>query len=201
MPDCTRVFIAIAVSELLERELVRLQEELAPAIPGCRWTSAFCTVSPDATAFLGDVPNSELSPICQAVASSAGRIEPFEIGVKGIGAFPSAIRPRVIWAGVTASDINRLLDLQESIVNSLASIGHRPDDQRFHPHVTLGRIKHQRHRPVDLTALFERNRSWSAGQFTVADVQGFASTLGPTGSAYQVLGRGPLVDKKTESLA
>jgi RNA 2',3'-cyclic 3'-phosphodiesterase len=199
MPDCTRVFIAIAVCEPLERKLVRLQEELAPAIIGCRWTSALpfhLTL-----AFLGDVPNSALSPICQAVASSAGKIEPFEIGVKGIGAFPSAIRPRVIWAGVTVPDQNRLLDLQASIVTSLASIGHRPDDQRFHPHVTLGRIKHQRHGPGDLTVLFERNRLWSAGQFTVADIQIFASTLGPTGSAYQVLGRGPLVDKKTESRA
>ena len=73
-------------------------------------------------------------------------IEPFEIEVKGLGAFPSAKQPRVIWAGVTALNLKPLLDLQESIVNSLARIGHRPDDQRFHPHVTLGRIKHRRDR-------------------------------------------------------
>ena len=118
MPDCTRVFIAIAVPEPLERELARLQAELAPAVPGCRWTSALpfhLTL-----AFLGDVPDSDLSAICQAVASSAGAIEPFEIEVTGLGAFPSAIRPRVIWAGVTAPNLKLLLDLQESIVNSLA---------------------------------------------------------------------------------
>ena len=129
---------------------------------------------------------------------AAGSIEPFEIEVKGLGAFPSAIRPRVIWAGVTAPNLKPLLDLQESIVNSLARIGHRPDDERFHPHVTLGRIKHQRHGPGDLTGLIERHRLWSAGPCTVAEVQVFASTLGPTGSAYKVLGRGPLVGKKTE---
>ena len=131
MPECTRVFIAIAIPEPLERELARLQAELAPDVPGCRWTSALpfhLTL-----AFLGDVPNSDLSAICQVVAASAASIEPFEIEVKGLGAFPSATRPRVIWAGVTAPNLKPLIDLQESIVNSLARIGHRPDDERFQP--------------------------------------------------------------------
>jgi 2'-5' RNA ligase len=199
MPECTRVFIAIAIPEPLDRQIVRFQEELAPAIPGCRWTSALpfhLTL-----AFLGDVPNSDLSAICRVVAASAGEIEPFEIEVKGVGVFPSAIKPRVIWAGVTAPNLKLLFDLQESIVYSLAGIGHRPDDQRFHPHVTLGRIRHQRHGPGDLTAIIERYRLWSAGKYTVTDVEVFASTLGPTGSAYDELGRGPLAGKKTESRA
>ena len=199
MPDFTRVFIAIAVPEPLERQLTRLQTELATAVPGCRWTSALpfhLTL-----AFLGDIPDTDLNAICQVVASSAGTIEPFEIEVKGVGAFPSAIKPRVIWAGVTTPNLKLLFDLRESIVYSLAGIGHRPDDQRFHPHVTLGRIKHQRHGPGDLTANIERYRLWSAGKYTVTDVEVFASTLGPTGSAYGELGRGPLGGKKTESRA
>lgn len=176
-----------------------LTSRAVPEVPGCRWTSALpfhLTL-----AFLGDVPNRDLCAICQAAASSAGVIEPFEINVKGLGAFPSAIRPRVIWAGVTAPNLKPLLDLQESIVSSLARIGHRPRDQRFSPHVTLGRIKDQRHTPGDLTGLIERHREWSAGQYIVTDVQVFASTLGPTCSAYNVLGRGFLADKKTECRA
>ena len=196
MPECTRVFIAIAIPEPLERKLRRLQAELTPAVRGCRWTSALpfhLTL-----AFLGDVPNNDLSAICQVVAATARTVEPFEIEVKGLGAFPSATRPRVIWAGVTAPNLKPILDLQKSIVDSLARIGHRPADERFSPHVTLGRIKDQRHGPGDLTGLIERNRFWSAGICTVADVQVFASTLGATCSAYAVLGRGALLDKKTE---
>lgn len=82
MPECTRIFIAIAVPEPLERKLTRLQAELAPAVPACRWTSAMpfhLTL-----AFLGDIPNSDLNAICQVVASSATAIEPFEIEVKGL---------------------------------------------------------------------------------------------------------------------
>ncbi len=199
MPDFTRVFIAIAVPEPLERQLARMQAELAPAVPGCRWTSALpfhLTL-----AFLGDVPDSDLSAIGQAVASSARAFAPFEIEVTGLGAFPSTIRPRVIWAGVTSPDLNLLLELQKSIVNAVGRIGYRPDDQRFSPHVTLGRIKHQHHGPGDLTGLIERHRRWSAGQETVTDIQVFASTLGPTGSAYKVIGRGFLLGKKTEGPA
>jgi 2'-5' RNA ligase len=199
MPESTRIFIAIAIPEPMEGPLLRLQAELAPMMPGCRWTSALpfhLTL-----AFLGDVPNSDLSAICQVVTSSAGTVEPFEIEVKGVGAFPSRLKPRVIWAGVTSSNVKPLFDLQQSIVTSLARIGHGPDDQRFNPHVTLGRIKYQRPGSGDLTALIERHRPWSAGQCTVVDVQVFASTLGPTGSAYKVLGRGLLVGKKTEGHA
>ncbi len=53
MPECTRTFIAIAVPDAVERELARLQDALAPEVPGCRWTSALpfhVTL-----AFLGDV--------------------------------------------------------------------------------------------------------------------------------------------------
>ena len=199
MPDCTRVFIAIAVPEPLERQLARLQAELAPSVAGCRWTSALpfhLTL-----AFLGDIPDPDLNAICQVVASSAGTIEPFEIEVKGLGAFPRATRPRVIWAGVTALNMKLLNDLQESIVHSLGRIGHRPNDERFSPHVTLGRIRRQRHGPDDLTGLIERHSLWTAGRSIVTDVRVFASELGHTGSAYRVLGRGFLDGKKTEGPA
>jgi RNA 2',3'-cyclic 3'-phosphodiesterase len=194
----TRVFIGIAVPRPLEQELTRFQAELAPAVPGCRWASALPLHL--TLAFLGDVANADLSAIGQAAAASAGTIAAFEMEITGLGAFPSAKRPRVIWAGVAAPDPKPLFHLQESLVKALARIGQKPDDTRFHPHVTLGRIKPDRHGPRagDLTALIERNRSWSAGPWAVADVQVFASQLGPAGSVYTVLSQAPLVGKKIE---
>ena len=145
------------------------------------------------------LPNNDLADIYQVTVATAELIDPFEVEVTGLGAFPSPTRPRVLWAGVTAPNLESLFDLQKSLVKSLARIGHRPDDDRFHPHVTLGRIKHQRPGPGDLAGLIDRHRSWSAGQCTVAEIEVFASTLGPTGSAYAVLARCPLGAKKTES--
>jgi RNA 2',3'-cyclic 3'-phosphodiesterase len=199
MLERTRVFIAIAIPKSLERKLAQLQTELEPAVPGFRWASALpfhLTL-----AFLGEIPNRDLNAIGQVAAESAQPINPFELEVKGLGAFPSASRPRVIWAGVTAPNLKPLCDLQESLVSSLERIGHPPDDQRFTPHVTLGHRKRGRGGAGSLAGLIERYRFWSAGQFRVADVQVFASTPGRAGSVYTVLSKGALVGKKTEGHA
>lgn len=199
MPQFTRVFIAIAIPGPLEQRLAHLQAELAGAVPGCRWVSALPFHM--TLAFLGDVPDGELDDLCQVAAGTADLFEPFEIEVTGLGAFPSPNRPRVIWAGVTAPNLNPLFDLQKSLIESLTRIGRRPNDERFHPHVTLGRIKHARQGMGDLTGLMERYRTWTAGQCAIADALVFASTLGPKGSVYTVLGRCPLNGKKTEGRA
>jgi RNA 2',3'-cyclic 3'-phosphodiesterase len=199
MLESTRVFIAIAIPKSLEQKLAQLQTELAPAVQGFRWASALpfhLTL-----AFLGEIHNRDLNAIGQIAAESARPIEPFELEVKGLGAFPSPSRPRVIWAGVTAPDLKPLFDLQESLAGSLERIGHPPDDQRFNPHVTLGRRKHGRGGAGSLAGLIDRYSLWSAGQFRVADVLVFASTPGRAGSVYTVLSKGALVGKKTEGHA
>jgi len=199
MLESTRVFIAIAIPKSLEQKLAQLQTELAPAVQGFRWASALpfhLTLT-----FLGEIPNRDLNAIGQIAEESAQPIEPFELEVKGLGAFPSPGRPRVIWAGVTAPNLKPLFDLQESLAGSLERIGHPPDDRRFNPHVTLGHRKHGRGGAASLAGLIERYSLWSAGQFRVADVQVFASTPGRAGSVYTVLSEGALVGKKTEGHA
>jgi RNA 2',3'-cyclic 3'-phosphodiesterase len=196
MPEHTRTFVAIAVPKSVERQLARLQSELAQVLPECRWTRAMpfhLTL-----AFLGDIPSNLVTEVCRAVASSTRTIEPFEIEVAGLGAFPTTNRPRVIWAGATACNQEKLIDLQGSVVNALAKVGLKPDDQRFHPHVTLGRIKPGRHGRPDLARLIQSPADQWASRWLVEDVQVFASTLGPTGSAYEVLARTSLGGKKTE---
>ena len=195
MPECTRTFIAIAVPEPVEHKLTWLQAELAPEIAGCHWTSTrpfHITL-----AFLGDVPDSDLNEICQTVTASTVSLDRFEVEVRGLGAFPNASRPRVIWAGVTATNINALNELHQSVIGSLERIGHRPDDRRFHPHVTLGRIKHSRHGNRRVPALIDQWAGWSAGAFVVTEVLIMASTLGRAGPRYEVLGRCSARWKKT----
>ena len=60
--------------------------------------------------------------------------------------------------------------------------GYPCEDERFHPHVTLGRFKPDRRGPCDLTAVVERYRSWSCGDFTAFEVVGFASRLWTSGA-------------------
>ena len=152
-------------------------------------------------AFLGDITFSDLSEVRRRVASSVVDIESFEIEVAGLGAFPTALKPRVIWAGVAGDGREKLIDLQRRVSEELAGIGRRPHDPRFHPHVTLGRIKYDRRARPHFTRIEQKYSVWSTGRCPVQDIRVFASTLGPTGSVYKVLGRSALAGKKAEEPA
>jgi 2'-5' RNA ligase len=199
MSDYTRTFVAIAIPEPLGRKLAACQTQLAPLAPGFRWTS---TQPFHATlAFLGDVSNSDLSLVCDSIAASVGGFRPIELALEGLGAFPSSGRPRVIWAGLTTTTAaaGRLDELQKAVIKAVARAGYRPDDDhRFHPHITLGRIKGGRARPSDLTAVLERHKHLIAGTFTATEVVTFSSTPGPAGPIYTALGRAPLKCEKQE---
>ena len=150
-------------------------------------------------AFLGDVPNRDLNELCLAVAAAVEPFGRFELTVEGLGAFPSPARPRVVWAGITAADPEPLLTLREAVVRAATESGYRPDDPRFHPHVTLGRIKSDRRRPCDLTELIGRVQPRSIGSFPVVEVVTYASTLEPGGPTYAPLNRARLKGKKTDA--
>lgn len=197
MRETTRTFIAIPIPEPIEKKLVRRQSELTPKVPGCRWTAGLpfhITL-----AFLGDVRNGDLNELCLAVASAVEPFGPFEVQIQGLGAFPSEQKPRVIWAGVTAPNPNPLLDLREAVVAAATGVGYRTDDPRFHPHITLGRIKTRRGTTCDLTRVVERGQEWSMGSFAVSEIVTYASTLEAEGPSYAPLGRGRLKGRKTET--
>ena len=196
MPETTRTFIAIPIPEPIGQKLGRLQAVLSPEIPGCRWTAG----SPFhiTLAFLGDVRNRDLNELCLAVAAAAAPFQPLELQLEGLGAFPRATRPRVVWVGATAPNLNPINDLREAVVRAATQVGYRADDPRFHPHITLGRIKSDRGSGCDLTEAIRRHRGWSAGSFPVVEVVTFASTLEPRGPTYAPLGRARLKGKKIE---
>jgi RNA 2',3'-cyclic 3'-phosphodiesterase len=197
MAKTTRTFIALPVPSVLGEKLTRLQSLLAPKIPAARWSSAppfHMTL-----AFLGDVPDNDLNTVCKAVADASLPFSSCELRLEGVGAFPTAARPRVLWAGLTAADLSPLFELQKAIVKRVTEAGYRPDDQRFNPHVTLGRIRSDRRGqdPLNLTTILQPYLTWSAGTFRVGEVITFASTLTPEGPAYAQLARAPLSGKNS----
>jgi len=194
MSGTTRTFIAVAVPETLGKKLTRLQALLAPELPDTRWSSTppfHLTL-----AFLGDVEHADLNDVCLASAAAAAAFEPFEVRLEGLGVFPKPTRPRVAWVGATGPGVAQLETLQKEVVKAVRSIGHPPDDDRFHPHVTLGRLKPGRGPSPDMTPLLKHYRTWAAGSFTVAEAVVFASTLTRDGPLYAPLGRAPLRGRK-----
>ncbi len=198
MRELTRTFIAIPIPEPIGRQLARWQKTLTPAVPGCRWIEGECPFHMT-LAFLGDVANRDLNEVCLAIAASVEPGSRFELKVEGLGAFPNPGRPRVLWAGITADDLAPLEQLRVSVVEAATRCGYRPDDPRFHPHVTLGRLKSDRRNPCDLTSLVHREEGHTIGSFTVAEVVTYASSLDPSGATYTPLNYARLKGKKTEA--
>jgi RNA 2',3'-cyclic 3'-phosphodiesterase len=194
MARTTRTFIALAVPENLGQKLTRLQTLLAPDLPGTRWSE---TMPFHLTlAFLGDVADTDLNDVCHATKSAVSVLSPFDLRLEALGTFPDPVRPRVIWVGAVGPGLAPLETLQQEVARAVRAAGYPPDD-RFHPHVTLGRLKPGRGGSPDMTALVKHYRTWSPGSFPVTEVVIFASTLNPEGPRYAALGRGPLQGRKT----
>ena len=197
MGSTTRTFFAIEIPENLGLELARLRDRLVAELPGCRPTTS--TPFHMTLAFVGDVPDVELTRVHRAVTESVSALEPLELSLQGLGAFPSPRRPRVLWAGLSAHNPNLLDKLRQSVVAALSEIGFPCDEERFHPHVTLGRFRPDRHGPCDATAVVERYRSWSLGGFVADEVVGFASRESARGPVYDHLSRARLLSGKSGS--
>ncbi len=184
-----RSFIAVELPEELKAQLVTTQQELALLRAPVRWASMetlHLTLK-----FLGDVPRSELAGVARAVEEVAGGREPYEAELVGLGQFPALPRPpRVIWAGVGAGG-ERVVELAEAVERALASLGFKPENRRFHPHVTLGRVKSSRGLE-GLSSAVAAAGDRSFGAFAVDSVVTFESELLPGGPSHTVVATAPL---------
>ena len=188
MSRTTRTFLALPLPNLVKVRLERLQQLVAPSLPDASWEPRemfHLTV-----AFLGDVADTDLNGLCKGVASAVADLPRFSLTIKGFGAFPDAERPRVVWAGVEG-DLAALEALQKACCAAAVSAGYRPDE-RFQPHVTLGRVKIRKGETLDVSKLVAHYRTWAAGVAKIDSVTTFQSTFTPEGPAYAPLNVAPL---------
>lgn len=145
--------------------------------------------------FLGEVESGQLMLLGGAMHQLAPSIEPFEITLGGVGAFPSIARPRVIWVGIEAPKV--LMEL----ANQLEVLGEQfviPREERpFSPHLTIGRV--QPNVSIDeknsLKKFLTGVKVGELGRVAVADISLFRSDLRPSGAIYTLLTRSKLGKK------
>jgi 2'-5' RNA ligase len=176
-----RAFIAIEIPDGIRRELARLQDRLRRSGVRVRWVSTdtmHLTVK-----FLGDVPDTDIPAICEAMKKVAARVKPFELEVTSLGAFPPRGAPRVLWAGLEG-DVEVLAklvgDMNEAILDA---IGLEPEHRRFHAHLTLGRVKSTK----GVESLTEEMRAAApvqSGRFGVDEMVLFMSELRHEGARH-----------------
>jgi len=172
-----RVFLAIPLPVPLQNSIVALQENLRAQIPLARWTRSenlHLTLH-----FFGEVTQEYLEKLKVSVLSVKGCQRPFSVEVKGLGAFPSPHRPRVIWLGLEPED--QLRQLYVNCMDILSEAGLVTAAGPYTPHLTIGRLRQQK---PDLTDLCHSGTRSSIGRLPVDRLVLYESRLHPGGAEH-----------------
>ena len=134
-----RSFIAVELPTDLKSAIQQLQVELKPS------TNRFINwVAPQAIhitfKFLGNIPMGMVSAITEAIEEASNDTLQFQINTGGLGAFPNLKNPRVLWMGFSG-ELDKLINLQQQIDNSLLKLGFPKETRLFSPHVTIARVR------------------------------------------------------------
>lgn len=184
MTELTRAFVAVEVSEGARRQIADLLGRLRREPGGpVRW------VRPElmhlTLAFLGEVSGDFLESAKARLGEVAQQHKALTAQLKGLGAFPSPSRARVVWIG-TEQGKDEVCALQADVAKALCSVGYQPEKRPFSPHLTIGRLRI----PGDVSRAVAVG--FESEPFTVGRVVLFRSVLQPTGPVYSVLAEFPL---------
>jgi 2'-5' RNA ligase len=131
--------------------------------------------------FLGEIPESMVEEVDKRMRTLA--LQRMQVGVRGLGAFPDARRPRVVWAGVSPQDLASISSSGQRVIDVLEGIG-ESDERGFHPHITVARVRSAR----NLEALASVMRELAAKEFgssTITALKLKSSSLTPNGPTYR----------------
>lgn len=133
--------------------------------------------------FLGDTALSRIDEIESCLRQI--KVEPFEIMVQGVGAFPNGRRPRVIWIGVS-ENAERICDLKLEIDSHLKELGYKPEKQKFTPHATIARVRFVKDAD-GLVKNLDEIVNEAVGPMIISKFTMKKSTLTPSGPIYESL--------------
>lgn len=168
----SRLFIAIVPPDSIQDALA----ELEVGLPGAHWTpppQIHLTLR-----FLGDVAPRTTSDIRNALESL--RIPTFHLEVCAVGHFPPRGRPRVLWAGVSASAA--LAHLQQRVDKAMVRIGLPPEPRKWQPHLTLAKL--QGAPEIKVAEFLATNALLRLQPFAVTQFHLFSSVTSPEGADY-----------------
>ena len=190
-----RTFVAIELDPGVREAVVEVQTTLKRdlgRLPGARpqWVrpeSLHLTLK-----FLGEIEEDRLPDVVVALRIAAKRRGDFSIGVRGIGVFPDARAPKVVWAGL-CGDVAALTALAVAVEEALIPAGFPPEGRPFKPHLTIARIKDgSREIGKALAANGCLESPLEMGSMSVHEVVLMKSDLRPSGSVYTRLDVVPL---------
>jgi len=138
-----RAFIAIDIPDdvrvAIEAAQVRLKQ--APLGVKISWTNV--TNLHLTLQFLGSIQETAIGKLEPVLQTAVARQQPFDVSVRGAGAFPDEKCPRVVWVGCE-EDGGRLSALVRAVQEAVRPLGFVPPEHGFSAHLTLGRVRSPR---------------------------------------------------------
>jgi 2'-5' RNA ligase len=182
-----RLFIACDISPPVRSQIAAEIAVLRDIQADVRWEPAeklHLTLK-----FLGETPESLITPIGTILESIARPVVPFELIFAGMGCFPDGRQPRVIWIG-TQDASGALPSLSRGIDEAMVSFGFKRETRPFAAHLTVGRVKG----PRGISRLLRTMETvtFRSDSVTVQEILLVRSQLGAGGSVYTTLQRFPL---------
>jgi 2'-5' RNA ligase len=178
-----RTFIAVELPPHIKEAVQSIQQEMN--FKGLK------LVKPDLVhltmKFLGDIPESQVEPIFQAL----GGIDcpPFPAIITGVGVFPKPAYMKVIWLGAQG-EFERL---HNEVERTLKEFRFKKDRGTFTAHATLARVRHLDNPTKEqLAQVLAGLQDVDLGEFTVGHITFKKSTLTPQGPIYETLKKIPL---------
>jgi 2'-5' RNA ligase len=133
--------------------------------------------------FLGEIQQYKVDEIIEVVEGIS--FEPFKFKAEEVGVFPNIRRPATIWAGIMegVSDITAVFDEVDA---KLSKLGYERERRRFHPHLTICRVRGGKNREQLVEELL-RVQSQEFGEVNVDRIVLKKSVLTQSGPIYSTL--------------
>jgi 2'-5' RNA ligase len=174
-----RLFAGIPIVDAARTEIVALLGRLRESPLPVRWVhdeGLHLTLK-----YYGEVAPERLDVIAEAVRFAGQDTGALDLRLDELGAFPSLVRPRVLWIGIDAPPALELL--YDRLERGGEAIGFAPEGVPFRPHVTLGRVR-EGHR-IPQGGLEEFGRALTRVPFLATRLVLYESLLTTQGPRYE----------------
>jgi 2'-5' RNA ligase len=184
-----RIFCAVELPNSLREKLAQHIRRLRRAVPQVRasWSrpdNIHLTIK-----FLGEIHKSRVPNLSKAVELVAESFSAFPVIAERTGVFPTQGPPHVVWIGST--DVaGKLARLHNRVEDECAAAGFPKDKRRFHPHLTLARLR----KPEGTGALAAAHieLGFEPVEFNLTKLSVIRSELRSEGSEYTMISTHPL---------
>ncbi len=181
--ESIRSFIGIEISLENITKLIEIQKQLS------KTNADLKLVEPQnlhiTLHFLGNHSRENLNRIITALTPVIVRYSVFNFRPQSLGAFPTINNPRVIWVGIGEGK-DKIEEIHTTTRNILNQIGIKLEDRKYHPHITLARVKSGKNKYL-VTQFINSCKLSEFITDRAKQIILFKSTLTPQGAIYEKL--------------